>query len=206
MMKTLIINVFSMLLLMSCHSSDDNTTLLNVPVDEVILTVANETFTVNFNFSAENEQHMSYYDLSKPFAEINTKDDLIDCYKTSRTPFQHGASSYISGGDAIFAMLEYKLAQECFSDDCKSEFRKEVLQLAANHQKAKHKEYNSLFCSNRSGVFLMAVILLKERNSSIKIIDAKTLQQALLCLSDYDMFTKELSELIIECSEKFLNN
>jgi len=59
-------------------------------------------------------------------------------------------------------------------------------------------------CARKSGVFLMAVILVKERNNSSEFIDAKTLQHALLCLSSDDYITKDFSDLIVEISEKFL--
>ena len=95
------------------------------------------------------------------------------------------------------------LAQECFSDRCDSKTRKEVLQLAANFQKGKYAEYT---CAQKSGVFLMAVILAKEWELSSKFIDAATLQQALLILNREKPVEKDFSNLIVECSENFLTD
>ncbi|MCL2028075.1 MAG: hypothetical protein FWG79_06245 [Bacteroidales bacterium] len=78
-----------------------------------------------------------------------------------------------------------------------------------------------------TGVFLMGVILLKEYEHSAEFIDAETLQEALLFLTYYRKYYREdiygniyidinyaddrlyrenFSNLIMECSENFLNN
>ena len=204
-MKNIIIISAFILGMVSCHSSNNEITIPE-PDEKVTLNIANETFIVDFKFNAGCELNMSNWDLSEPFAKLETKDDLFDFYKTSHAPFQHGASSLITSYESVFAMLEYKLAQECFSDNCDSEYRKEVLQLAANFQKQKYREYSVVDCAKKSGVFLIAIILAKEWENSAEFIDSKTLQQALLYLSNDKYVSEDFSDLIIECSERFLTN
>ena len=217
-MKARIIIVFFILLIWSCNSSinetidkktaltDETSTLLNAPIEEVKLTVLNETFTIDFRFNTSCELNMSNWDLSEPFAKIKTRDDLLNYYETSHAPIQIGYSSLMTNHESVFAMLEYKLAQECFSDNCDSEFRKKVLQLATNFQKQKYLEYSVVSCAKKSGVFLMAVILVKEIEHTIKFINGATLQEALLCLNKDNYVSEDFSNFIIECSENFLTN
>lgn len=204
MMKLFISISFFILLMVSCHSSEDE--LLNMPFGEEVITVANETFKVDFNFDDVCKQYDIFNVLPDEFAKLKTKNDLLNYYKTLSPGFLPSYSSmWRDNGELVFVRVEYMLAQECFSDRCDSKFRKEVLRLAINHQKAKYKEYTYPCCAQKSGVFLMAVILIKEKNST-KIIDQAILQKALLCLSDGMPVSEEFSQLIIEYSEYFLIN
>ena len=120
--------------------------------------------------------------------------------------------------------MKYFLAQECFSNSCNSNTRKEILQLVIDKQLYKYEYYHDNlsdyygvyypFAIN-TGIFLMAVILVKEWEHSSKFIDSETLQQALLFLSIYDReddfkdfirYRNDFSNLIIEYSENFLTN
>jgi len=221
-MKTFNITVSFMLLMVSCQSPSDEggTTLLNAPVSEVKLSVENETFTVDFRIKPQSCLHfyMGQNILPDVFEKMKTRDDLIDLYKNSLPAFLPGYSSVSPDKtEQKFVKIEYVLSQECFSDRCDSKTRKEVLQLVSNYQKAKYREDINPSCTQKSGVFLMAVILVKEWKHSSKFIDAETLQQALLFLSidekiddfsdiwDFIHYTRNFSNLIIECSEKFLN-
>ena len=232
MMKTLAIIGCFMLLMASCQPSkleessndeetilintaeEEETTLLNVPVDKVNLTVGNETFTVDFRIDDFCQWYYFYYmDYEKikieppKLAELKTRDDLINLYKTFKPFFQPGYSSMMDWVEMFFVRVEYILAQECFSDLCDSKTRKEVLQLASNFQRGKYNgEYTLPWCTQKTGVFLMAVILVKEREVSAKYIDAVTLQQALLCLNSDNFESEEFSNLITERSEKFLDD
>ena len=207
-MKT-IINVmcFCVFLFVSCNSSLDvkETKLLNTPVDKVNLTVENESFVVDFRF--DNFCKQNYFDeeiLPNVFAELKTRDDLINYYKTLLPGFLPGYSSvWPDKGEYRFVNVEYMLSQECFSNKCDSKIRKEVLLLVVDYQKSKFQEYTHPWCTQKSGVFLMAVILAKE-NAFPKFIDSSTLQKALLSLSSEEFITKEFSDLMIECSENFL--
>ena len=201
-MKTLVVFACLLMMLMaSCQSSDESTEatllLLNEPYEEVMLTVLNETFTVDFSVSCL----MLMDDL---FMSKWTRDSLIHRYKEIKPYFSPGFMNQAMWQDQQVSVYEYLLAQECFSDLCSSKIREEVLRLVINIQKAKYDEYVYLGCAIKTGVFLMAVILVKERENSAKFIDAATLQKALLFLSydNYDMQT--FSDLIIDSSEKFL--
>jgi len=197
-----------MLLLASCHSSiDTGTSLSNKPINEVELKTSNETFKVDFGFNDYCKQTFMDLDiLSSLFAELKTRDDLINYYKTLLPGFLPGYSNLQpqDSREYLFVKIEYMLAQECFSDNCDSKTRKEVLQLVSNFQKAKYGEYINPICAQKSGVFLMAVILVKERAKSIKFINTATLQQALLCLNSEEGVSEDFSNLITACSEKFL--
>ena len=207
-MKILILIASFMFLMASCNSSDEErTTLLNTPTGNVKLTLPNEEFTVDFTFGASCIAYTNGEILKDVFSELKTRDDLIDYYKTLRPAFLPIYSSmWPDNREYIFVRIEYTLAQECFSDRCSSNIRKEILQLVTNYQKDKYQEYTHPACTQKSGVFLMAVILAKERNSTVKIIDTVTLQQALLCLNSENSVNEDFSRLIIECSEAFLTN
>ena len=185
--------VFSLILfLISCHSSDSD------------VTVSDEKFTIDFNSDAACIQNVNYNALSDDFAKLKTRDDLIVFYSSLTSRYQSGYSSISDINESVFVRVEYMLAQECFSESCDSKFRTEVLELAANHQKTKYGEYIHPLCAQKSGVFLMAIILVKERKGSEKFIDAKTLQKALLCLDRDEFISEDFSNTIIKCSERFL--
>jgi len=189
----------------------EESTLLHEPTDEVTVTVGDKDFTVDFRFDPFCKQFQDNYSPTDRQAAMKSRDDLINFYE-SITPY----SFLISSQNMVFyteshrIYFEYLLAQECFSDECDSEVRREVLSLIIINQKAKYDYREGIRvyapCAQKCGVFLMAVILLKERNDSAKFIDDNTLQQALLCLnSDTWGVNEEFSDLIIECCEKFLN-
>jgi len=211
-MKAQIIVVFFMLFMWSCSSSIDGTMLLNAPTEEVKLTVENETFIVDFRFDVGCKQNMSNWDLPEAYAKLKTRNDLLNFYKTCKVPIERGPYHIPTSFGAMFPIIEYRLAQECFSDKYNSEFRKEVLQLAVNmHTRELDTDpMNSFYtiesCAKKSGVFLMAVILAKERKHTTNLIDRATLQQALLFLSNDEFVSEDFHKFIIECSEKFLTN
>lgn len=208
-MKTVAVISLFLLLLTSCHSSDDNTkVLLNNPDREIKSTESDETFTVDFGYDASIKQHIDYNVLPETFAKLKTRDDLIDFYKSSRPVFLPGYSSMTDNNESVFVKVEYRLAQECFSDSCDSETRKEVLQLVVDKQKNKFEEYTMPYHTRRTGVFLMAVILVKERAGSAKYIDTETLQKALLCLNSeiIPIITEYFSNSIVKSAENFLTN
>ena len=190
----------------SRQSSGEETPLLNAPINSVELKVLNEIFTVDFRIDTICRYIINNDILPNEFAKLKTRGDLINYYKTLFPHFLPGYSSMSDNTECLFVKIEYMLAQECFSDRCDSKFRKEVLQLVTNYQKAKYGEYICPSCAQKSGIFLMAVILVKERNSTVNIIDSATLQQALLCLNNEVFVDEDFSNLIVECSEKFLTN
>jgi len=220
--KTLIIISSFMLLLTSCQTSnkeiieppveENETPLLLEPTGEVNITIENETFMVDFRFDFICEQLRIFEVLTDEFAKLKTRNDLINSYTTLRPVFLPSFSSlWPDNGERIFARVEYMLAQECFSNYCDSKTRKEILMLVVEKQREKWSDYErdryiSPFCTQKTGVFLMSVILVKEWEQTIKFIDRATLQQALLCLNNADSIREDFSNLIVECSEKFLAN
>ena len=200
-----------MVFIASCHSFSEEEALLNVPIGEEIITVAGETFKVDFRLDDVCKELGIFEVLPDDFSKLKTKYDMINYYKTLIPAFLPSYSSMRPDNhECVFARVEYILAQECFSDRCDNKTRKEVLQLAVNFHKRKNDDMNNRYsspqCTLKTGVFLMAVILAKEIKSSAKFIDSATLQQALLFLNN-DVFVSEVfSNLMIECSEKFLNN
>jgi len=206
-MKIDIIISSFLLVMVSCHSSiDDSPLLLNKPVEEVKLTVSEETFTVDFSFDSNIKERLEANVFPETFAKLKTRNDLINYYKTLTPLFQKSYSSMIDNNENVFVKVEYMLAQECFDDRCDSKTRKDILSLAATYQKDKYELYTFPSSTQRTGVFLMAVILVKERNRSINFIDASTLQQALVCLNNNNFVNEYFSDLIIESSEKFLTD
>jgi hypothetical protein len=220
------ITICSLLLLMaSCHSSteepfppeppigppvEEGTPLLLAPDDLVTITVADETFTVDFLRSNDIQ---AMYDWILTGILKETREAYIDRYKIKNN-YIIGAYDAAKGSEAEFVQLEYALAQECFSDRCDSELRKEILQLVVDKQKPKYETpYVYYSYAIHSGVFLMAVILVKERAYSAEYIDSGTLQEALLFLNDFDYFTEgpvgygsDFSDLIVDCAQKFLTD
>ena len=224
-----VIIIGSLLLWMaSCHPADnieppveepmveepveEGTPLLLEPNEAVTITVADETFTVDFSVS---EKHMQWMFL--PQYDLNflqkTREGYVAAYK-EYTGFPSNATDAAHYRMAMLMRLEHALAQECFSDQCTPEIRKEVMQKVVDIQKRKYdrSRYVELTYAIHSGVFLMAVIMVKERAYSAQCIDSETLQKALLFLDDFDYITEEslmyygrdFSNLIVECAQNFL--
>ena len=194
---------------------EEGTPLLFEPNEAVTITVANETFTVDFSIS---EEHLRWV-FHPPFAIgylKKTREDYIDGYKRLNGFFMN-AYDMAKFAIAEFVQMEYTLAQECFNVRCTSEMRKEVLQTVVDKQKRKYTPNAAGDPVNysyaiHSGVLLMAVIMVKEREYSAQFIDHETLQKALLFLNDFDYFTDEslmyygrdFSDLIVDRARNFL--
>ena len=195
--------LMSGLFVISCNSPTDGE-FSNSPTDEVNVS-EDTTYTVDFR--CDFCESLMFEVLPNEFSELKTRNDLINYYKNLRPSFLPSYSSMTDINQLVFARVEYMLAQECFNDNCGSNIRKDVLQLVVDKQKSKWEQYTSPDCTQKTGVFLMAVILLKERENTVKFIDSTTLQKALKCLSNETLFvSKDFSDLIIDCSVKFLNN
>jgi hypothetical protein len=190
------------------ENTDDLFPLLNTPDGEVKLTVSGETFTVNFRYDDNIKEHIEAAVLSETFTNLKTRDDLIDFYKNRSSYFLPGSSSMKDNNENVYVKAEYMLAQECFSDRCDSQTRREVLQLVVDKQEAKYDHEQGVYRSDpiKTGIFLMAVILVKERINSAKYIDAQTLQETLLSLNSNILNEVDLSNSILESSENFLIN
>ena len=203
------------LFMTSCRHSDETIpeeepTLLNEPTNEVTLTVGDKTFTVDFRINDWCMSSMKH--TFEPMEQLKTRDDLINLFKSISPHYMlnPGVVTDVNERQSYALQVEYMLARECFSDGCDSEIRRDILPFIVTNQKEKCRQleygvYVHSPCAQKCGIFLMAVILLKERNDSAKFIDDDTLQQALLCLNT-DMYgvDKEFSDYIIECCERFL--
>jgi hypothetical protein len=115
---------------------------------------------------------------------LHTRGELIRFYEENRPHFEHLWSSISFGplgGEYVFSKLEYRLAQECVQDNCSSQTRRKVLQIALDKQKYKDEDYLSAFKAQRTGLFLMSVILIKENDANFKVAVSKqvNLQNAL---------------------------
>ena len=139
---------------------------------------------------------------------LKIMNDGLDYYKNLKPGFLPSYSSRSDDSECIFTLVEYQLAKKCFSNSCDSKFREDVLRVAVKQQKMKYSDENyiSPFCAQRSGVFLMAVILAKEHVRSSKIIDPITLHRALHSFSNGDIVEEDFSNKMIRCSETFLKH
>ena len=181
-------------------------TLLHEPTDKVTVTVGNKAFTVDFRINEWCHGSMEYQ--FPPVERLKNRDELVDLFKSvsSHYMLNPGIETAVIERNAYAIQIEYILAQECFSDGCDSETRFDILQVLVTNLNTNLRDFPP-FCARKSGVFLMAVILLKERNISEKYIDDETLQQALLCLNtDIDGVSKEFLDFIIECCKMFLDD
>jgi hypothetical protein len=142
---------------------------------------------------------------------ISTVGKLLSVYNAHRPFFQYSWSSlrYPPSQDSeyILPKLAYALAQECIQDHCSSQTRRAVLQIAVNKQEQIYsQEYVNNFVAGKTGVFLMAVILIKEKDASFitAIHDNPDLQKALSMNGDNSMVDKEFSNLVSQFALGFL--
>jgi hypothetical protein len=141
---------------------------------------------------------------------INTRGGLIRFYEARRPSFEYQYSSSLnpfSDNDYVFPKLEYLLAQECLQDNCSSQTRKAVLRIAVDKQKQKYAEYGNSFTARRTGLFLMAVILVRENVAAFtSAVHKHTDFQNALLLSIDIRPDKEFSDEMIRYAENFLYN
>jgi len=142
---------------------------------------------------------------------IPTLGKLVDIYQKGQMRFESYISSSIyppSDGNYILPKLEYSLAQECLRDAYSSITRKTVLQMAIDKQKTLSSmvgisNYNAI----RTNIFLMAVILVKEKDAAFiaAVGDNQDLQNAMSL--NYDIFNyRKLSDDISQFAINFLSN
>ncbi len=103
------------------------------------------------------------------FYTFSTFDKLAEYYDRCQLGYQPSYSSLSEpyGGETVFPPIEYALAQECFRDDCPAETRKAILRMALDkHERKISDPYLASSSSRRTGMFLMAVILVKEKDAA----------------------------------------
>jgi hypothetical protein len=186
--------------------ADYEKTLSHTPDGEVYAKTANATVKIDFRGDEYMASHAVEYG-HLCIDTVYTRGELIRFYKARRPVFEYGYSSYFApdDNDYVFPKLEYMLAQECFQDDCSSETRQVVLQLAVDKQKHKYDEYKVSSTAGQTGVFLMAVILIRENDVKFgtAVSNHADLQNA-LCLNRNIRTDKEFSDLIIQFAGDFL--
>lgn len=211
-MKTLIPIVSMIIFLSACKSHEhmDKTDLVYAPREEVTITTAsNKTLKVDFSQDEQMKGCINSEIGQNKIDPIKTREELINYYKALSPYFQPGYSSMSDNNHYIFAKVEYLLAQECFQDDCSSQTRKEVLKTAVDKQKHKFAEYTAPSFTRRTGIFLIAVILVKEEDDSFvqSLSSNNELQKALLCLNhNMWMNDEEFNNLMIQYAETYLSN
>ena len=143
---------------------------------------------------------------------IRTVGQLANIYadfKKNKPSFQLSYSSiHYSPTDAdyIYETVEYLLSQACFQDDCSSQTRKAVLKMALQNQTYKFGDYQTSFKARRSGIFLMASILVKEGYEKFlnTVHEDTDLQNALsMSIEDYRV-DKKFSNLVSEYAYNYL--
>lgn len=226
--KILIPISFSLLLLFSCSNNDDMDSLKfeqkeyivpvyeqelelsRQPVEDVIIEVPGKELTIDFEskefikdciFGAAGEAAVK---------DIRTRGELVHFYQNRETHFQYGYSSFFdfdNDGDFVLPKLEYALAQECFQDNCSSDTRRAILQAVIEKQKLKYEEYLNTYTTIRTGLFLMTVILLKEKDMAfIRAMDKDKEIQNTLSLTPETNCDKEFGKKMIQYSINFLSN
>ena len=137
---------------------------------------------------------------------------LVTVYKEQQPYFFLSYSSFYwpcGDGNIIFPKLEYALAQVCFQDNCSSDTRKAILKIAVDKQKQMlSRQYVTYFQAVRVNMFLMAVILAKEKNVAfIDAVQNNTDLQNVLCISTgVSLLDNEISDLLSQFAINFLSN
>jgi hypothetical protein len=206
------------ILIFACQKNDVNNDIVNIPSNEVGIELShapstdtcvkngNTIIRINFDY----DDYIGSYILSEfgnyPIKSIQTRGELIDFYKARQPSFEPAYSSFIDVNNYVFAKCEYLLAQECFNNDCSSQTRKAVLQIVIDKQKRKYEEFNYSFAARRTGIFLIAVILVKENDTSFTsaLANNDDLRNA-LSLNQNISIDIELSNLMIKFAENYLS-
>ena len=154
--------------------------------------------------------------------DIPTVGKLVELYKIH--PAFYESSMFNTGylfppeveGNYVFSKFHYALAQECFKDAYSSQTRKAVLQMVLD--KGTTNKYDGNYIKNsifdeakKSGVFLMAVILIKEEDAYfIKALrDNPDLQRSIsLSYNSFDSayWIGELCDTVNQFAINFLSN
>jgi hypothetical protein len=170
------------------------------------------TANVEIDFSCD--EYMASHILSEygqaAIDTVYTRGELIRFYETRRPSFEYGYSSYYypyRDNNYIFPRLEYLLAQECLQNNCSSQTRKVVLRTAIDKQKHKYDAYKISYTARQTGIFLMAVILVRENDAAfISAVHENTDFKNALLLNQDIRIDKEFSDTLIRYAENFLFN
>jgi len=108
--------------------------------------------------------------------------------------------------DYIYPTIEYILGQVCIQDDCSSQTRKAVLKMAIEKQTYKYGEYEKSYHARKTGIFLMASILVKEgyQNFLEVVQNDSDLQNALNMNIDNSKIDKKFSNSVSQYAYNYL--
>ena len=211
---------------------DANRKLSHNPTDIVHVKIADQTVKIDFSLDDIMREDIFcvleyYFDNGKSvegdlFKKFSTIGKLADYYNRSQLFYEYGYSSLRRpsqfDGNIVYSKIEYALAQECFKDECSSMTRKAVLQMVLDKHEVKRIPYVISYSTIRTGLFLMAVILVKEENTAFldtireNLIYQKVLsmnldeQERSVVFSKHNPQGIEINDAVCQIALDFLNN
>jgi hypothetical protein len=141
--------------------------------------------------------------------KISLRGELIRFYERRNPVFEDMYSSFfdpLNDNNYVLAKLEYLLAQECVQDNCSSPTRRAILRIAVDKQKHKYGEHKLSYATRQTGIFLIAVILVRENDADfISAVHEHTDFQNALLLNQYIRTDKEFADMLIRYAEQQLS-
>ena len=193
----------------SVSETDALKELSHAPAGVEYVDANGRTLKIDFSYDEIIGPHITEYG-ERLADSVHTLGQLIDVYTEQPPYFRYCYSSHIdpyTDGDYVFPKLEYMLAQECFRNDCSSQTRKAILKLAVNKQPLKYGEYFCSHTAKQTGLFLMAVIMVKEQEQSFIISAGNDVDlQKVLCLNSSIRVDDEFRDIVVALAKKLLSN
>jgi len=176
-----------------------------------VVDVETENQTVKIDFSLD--EALSYgisFELTQYFVRPQVfEGDLFEAFPTvgklagyynRRDLCYNGGLSSIfyfpyENGEIVYTKIEYLLAQECLRDDCCTSTRKAILQTAVKEHKHKMVPYKDTWRTRRTGMFLMAVVLVMEKDADFltAILEKPDLQNILRLNLDWEIVMNHIT-------------
>ena len=192
-------------------NEDANRKLSGAPNGVVTVKTENQSVEINFGLSDENSAYIKEtYGGPSVLDTISTVGKLISTYKEVKPHFEKGWSSLCyppNNGNYVIPKLAYTLAQECFHNNCSSQTRKAVLQIAVGKQIV-GEEYIINYAAKRISIFLMTVILAKEQDTDFltAVSNNQDLRNAMSLKTDDMRFDDEFYNYVKRFAQNFLIN
>jgi hypothetical protein len=187
-------------------AADSAKYLSYAPTSKVVVNAAGKNTEIDFNCNEYIAERIFEYD-DRLHDTVHTLGQLANAYKVQLPRFWTVGppiSPYFDG-DYVFPKLEYLLTQECIQDNCCSDTRKAILRMAVDKQKLKYEDWAMTITTRQTGVFLMAVILVKENDSAfINALSRDIDLQNALSLSITRLVDKEFGNKMMQFAENFL--
>ena len=187
--------------------------LSHTPTEVVYVETTNKPIKIDFGCSNELLQSLVNTSYCSWWDPVQTVGELVAFYKTQPPVFPYGYSSNMSpcSHNFLYTRMEYLLAQECFRNDCSTMTRKAVLAMVVEKHPYKYELFIEPGYSIRTGIFLMAVILIKEKDVDfiIEVHECPDLQNALCLTYPEDIridVDKEFGEFVRQFAINFLSN